>query len=204
MSSMKLLILGLLMEGDKHPYEIRQTIKARSWDESFKLRDGSLYYAVDQLREDGLIEAAKVVPVPGDNRPDKTIFRITDQGKTIFQKMLHKQLRQQAYPQHPVFMALPFIRHGDPDTIISLLEAQIATCDARHKRLTAALELKGSYLPGGTSHMLEGFIRFSETERQWLEQLVAAARSGKLFEGPKWSPELLEAYNQKMRQLDNE
>ena len=63
--SMRLLILGLLMERERHPYEIRQTIKFRNWNESFNLRDGSLYlYAVDQLRQDGLIEASEVVPIP--------------------------------------------------------------------------------------------------------------------------------------------
>lgn len=196
---MRLLVLGLLMEGDKHPYEIRQTIKARSWNESFKLRDGSLYYAVDQLRDNGLIEAAEVVPVPGDNRPDKTIFRITDAGKSVFKKLLYQQMGQNAYPQHPVFMALPFVRHGQAETVLPLLEAQIANCDARRKRLGEVLKLKSSYLPGGSVQMIEGFIRFSETERKWLEQLVAAAQSGNLFEGPKWTPEQLEAYS---RQLD--
>ncbi|WP_127534290.1 PadR family transcriptional regulator [Paenibacillus kobensis] len=198
MSSMRLFVLGLLMEGDKHPYEIRQTIKARGWNEAFKLRDGSLYYAVDQLRDDGLIEAAEVVPVPGDNRPDKTIFRITDAGQSAFQKLLYEQMRQNAYPQHPVLMALPFVRHGQVDAVLPLLEAQIANCDARQERLNEVLEMKGEYLPGGSVKMIEGIIRFSQIERQWLEQLIASAQSGELFEGPKWTPELLDAYTKKM------
>ncbi|MNG34167.1 hypothetical protein D3C84_1205960 [compost metagenome] len=52
--------------------------------------------------------------------------------------------------------------------------------------------------------MIEGFIQFGQTERQWLEQLVASVQSGELFEGPKWTPEMLEAYAKQMAEFDHE
>ena len=55
--SMKLVILGLLMEANRHTYEIRQTMKERGMNNYMKLQDGSLYYAMDQLHKDGLVEA---------------------------------------------------------------------------------------------------------------------------------------------------
>lgn len=196
--SMRLLVLGLLMEGNKHPYEIRQTIKARNWNETFKLRDGSLYYAVDQLREDGLVEAAEIVPVPGENRPDKTIFRITDAGREAFIKLVHHQLDQSSYPQHPVFMALPFVRHCEPETIIPHIEKQITCCEERLTRLRMIYELKSPYIPAGSSMFVRGCIQFSETELSWLNEALAEARSGKLFEGPNWSAEQIEAFRKEM------
>lgn len=195
---MRLLVLGLLMEGNKHPYEIRQTIKSRNWNETFKLRDGSLYYAVDQLREDGLVEAAEIVPVPGENRPDKTIFCITDAGREAFIRLVYQQFEQSSYPQHPVFMALPFVRHMEPGTIIPLIEKQIASCETRLARLRAIFELKAEYIPVGSAMFVRGCIQFSETELEWLNETLAEARSGKLFEGPKWSPEQIEAFRKEM------
>jgi DNA-binding PadR family transcriptional regulator len=195
---MRLLVLGLLMEGNKHPYEIRQTIKARNWNESFKLRDGSLYYAVDQLREDGLVEAAEIVPVPGENRPDKTIFRITEAGREAFIKLVYKQFEQSSYPQHPVFKALPFVRHCEPDMIISLIEKQITCCEERLARLRMIYELKSPFIPGGSSVFVRGCIQFSETELSWLNDMLAEAHSGKLFEGPKWTAEQIEAFRREM------
>ncbi|SEO54732.1 PadR family transcriptional regulator [Paenibacillus sp. OV219] len=179
--SMRLLILGLLMECERHPYEIRQTIKHRNWNECFKLRDGSLYYAVDQLRQDGLIEAAEVVSVPGDNRPDKTIYRITDAGKASFQDLLHAEFKQNSYPQHPVFLTMPFIRHGDPAKVEALIVIQLADCEARIERMTAVLQLKEGIIPRGSELMIRGFIQFGETEKQWLTTVLADARSGALF-----------------------
>ncbi|RAP75087.1 PadR family transcriptional regulator [Paenibacillus montanisoli] len=192
--SMRLLILGLLMEHERHPYEIRQTIKDRNWNECFKLRDGSLYYAVDQLREDGLIEAAEVVSVPGENRPDKTIYRITDAGRNAFQELLVAQFKQVSYPQHPMFLTMPFVRHGDPKTVENMILKQLGACEHRIERMHAVLELKGSFLPRGSALMIQGFILFSETEKEWLTTLLEEARSGKLFEGHKLTPAQLEAY----------
>ena len=192
--SMRLMILGLLMERDSHPYEIRQTIKMRNWNESFKLRDGSLYYAVDQLRADGLIEAAEVVAVPGDNRPDKTIYRISDKGKAAFLDLIYAQFSQISYPQHPLFLALPFVRHSDPEKVEDLIREQLAACEARIARMKAVLELKESILPNGSAMMIRGFIQFGETEQLWLTSLLAEAHTGTLFQASKWTMEEIEAY----------
>ncbi|GMK48175.1 PadR family transcriptional regulator [Paenibacillus glycanilyticus] len=192
--SMKLLILGLLMERDRHPYDIRQTIKQRNWNESFRLRDGSLYYAVDQLRDHGLIETAEIVAVPGDNRPDKTIYRITETGKEAFHKLLYEQLSQVSYPQHPAFLALPFIRHGDQSRIEQLLQKQLAACEERIKRMEAVLEIKGTFLPTGSQMMINGIKKFGEAEKEWLLELLEMARSGSLLQGPSWTLEQIEQY----------
>ncbi len=39
--SIKLLILGLLMEGEKHPYEVQQVVKQRGMDCYIKYAKGS-------------------------------------------------------------------------------------------------------------------------------------------------------------------
>ncbi|TCM96175.1 PadR family transcriptional regulator [Paenibacillus sp. BK033] len=192
--SMKLLILGLLMERDRHPYDIRQTIKQRNWNESFKLRDGSLYYAVDQLRDHGLIETAEIVAVPGDNRPDKTIYRITEEGKKAFHKLLYDQLSQFSYPQHPLFLALPFIRYGDQELLEHLLLKQLAACEERIKRMEKVLEIKGTFLPAGSGMMINGVKKFGEAEKEWLLELLEQARNGTLLQGPSWTLEQIEQY----------
>lgn len=189
--SVKLLILGLLMERDRHPYEIRQTIKDRNWHVTFRVRDGSLYYAVDQLRDDGLIEASEIVPVPGENRPDKTIYRITDKGKNEFLGMLYGQMEETQFPYHPLFPSLPFVRHGDPEKVAESTSRQIAACEARIERMKAVIQLKEEVLPKGSLHLLRGILRFSEAERDWLNDVLADAESGALKD-VCWTPDRLQ------------
>ncbi|MDF2836645.1 MAG: PadR family transcriptional regulator [Paenibacillus sp.] len=180
--SVKLLVLGLMMEQERHPYDIRQTIKARNWHVTFNVRDGSLYYAVDQLRDDGLIEAAEVVQIAGQNRPDKTIYRITDKGREALLSLLHKQLGETAFPQHPLLQALPFIRHADRERTLRALEGQLTSCAERIALMEAVQKLKDGALPRGSVHLLRGIMKFSLAEKEWLEEMIAEAKSGRLFE----------------------
>jgi DNA-binding PadR family transcriptional regulator len=175
-----LLILGLLMEKDRHPYEIRQTIKDRNWHHTFKVRDGSLYYAFDQLRESGLIEVAETIPVPGDNRPDKTVYRINDAGKGHFLELLFAQMEETASPQHPLFVCMPFVHHVDQEKFAALVQKQINDSIVRIERLQSVIAVKGDKVPPGALHLMQGIVMFSETEKRWLEQVQADALSGKL------------------------
>ncbi|MDI4644369.1 PadR family transcriptional regulator [Cohnella hashimotonis] len=176
--SMKLLILGILIEKDRHPYEIRQTMVGRNWNYAFRLRDGSLYYAVDQLRDRGLIEAVHTVPVPGEHRPDKTIYRITDEGRREFDKLMYAQLEQPAYPQHPMMMAMPFLRLADQARVADIAERQLAACDERIASLEQVLAVKAGRIPSSSMRMIEGMLAFGRAERAWLETIVEEARSG--------------------------
>ncbi len=187
--SMKLLILGLLMERDRHPYEIRQTIKERNWHLTFKLRDGSLYYAVDQLREGNLIEVSETISVHGGNRPDKTVYRITERGRAALLDELYAQMEQPAYPQHPIFIALPFVQHGDSARLADLARKQLERCNTRIAHIQYVLDLKGSWLPPGAVHMIRGILRFSETERDWIRDLLTDAENGRLVQRKGEPPE---------------
>jgi DNA-binding PadR family transcriptional regulator len=188
--SVKLLVLGLMMEQDRHPYDIRQTIKARNWHVTFNVRDGSLYYAVDQLREEGLIEAAEIVQAAGQSRPDKTIYRITDKGKESLLVLLHKQLGAAAFPQHPLLQALPFIRHGDRGITLGALEGQRTACAERISLMEAVQKLKDGALPRGSVHLLRGILKFSLAEKEWLDEMIAEAQTGQLFEPKPKAPDI--------------
>ncbi len=59
--SMKLVILGLLLEGDKHPYEVQHIMKERQMDCYIKYAKGSLYYAFEQLEKQGAIHITNVI-----------------------------------------------------------------------------------------------------------------------------------------------
>lgn len=176
--SMKLLILGLLLEKDRHPYEIRLTMVDRNWNYAFRLRDGSLYYAVDQLREHGWIEAVHTVPVPGEHRPDKTIYRITEAGRQEFDRLMCAQLEQPSYPHHPMMLAMPFLRYADQARVAEIAARQLAACEERIASLEAAVEAKAKRIPGSALRLIRGMLELGIAERDWLRTVVDEARSG--------------------------
>lgn len=178
--SMKLVILGLLMEANRHTYEIRQTMKERGMNNYMKLQDGSLYYAMDQLHKDGLVEAHEVVR--DTNRPEKTIYQITAAGKLKFQELLVEQLHEDIKHYHPLYVALPFSVHGDQAKIADILENKIMAQKMLMNKMKSLYEEHISIVPRVVLQMMVGTYKRAFSELKWLEQLQKDAREGRLQE----------------------
>ncbi|NOU70594.1 PadR family transcriptional regulator [Paenibacillus sp. LMG 31458] len=178
--SMKLVILGLLMEANRHTYEIRQTMKERGMNNYMKLQDGSLYYAMDQLHKDGLVEAHEVVR--DTNRPEKTIYQITAAGKLKFQELLVEQLHEEIKHYHPLYVALPFSVHGDQAKIADILENKIMAQKMIMNKMKSLYEEHISIVPRVVLQMMVGAYKRAFSELKWLEQLQKDAREGRLQE----------------------
>ncbi|WP_311198920.1 PadR family transcriptional regulator [Paenibacillus hexagrammi] len=177
---MKLIILGLLMETNRHPYEIRQTMKERGMQHYMKLQDGSLYYAIDQLKKDGYIEAVQVVKE--SNRPEKTIYQITDSGKKKFHELLLEQFHEEVRFEHPLYVALPFSGYGDQQKIADILELKIMEQKLLMQKMKSLYEEHISIVPRVVLHMMIGGYTRAEAELKWLEKLQTDSRQGRLQE----------------------
>ncbi|TXK71757.1 PadR family transcriptional regulator [Paenibacillus sp. N3.4] len=176
--SIKLVILGLLMETHRHTYEIRQTMKERGMHNYMKLQDGSLYYAMDQLHKEGLVEALEVVR--DSNRPEKTIYQITEAGKLKFQELLIEQLHEEIKHYHPLYVALPFTVHGDQGKIAAILEHKIMEQKIIMQRAKSLYEEHIHTVPRVVLQMMVGSYKRAFSELKWLEQLQQDALEGRL------------------------
>ncbi|MCS7458950.1 PadR family transcriptional regulator [Paenibacillus doosanensis] len=178
--SMKLVILGLLMEGDSHPYEIRQMMKVRELHHYIKIQDGSLYYAIDQLRKDECIEAVEVVK--DSNRPDKTIYRITGKGKELFQELLLCQLEERKQIYDPMATALVFAQYGDQDEIYAILAKKVEEQQTKVQQMRDIYEEHIPKVPRGVLHLMMSAYEHGLTQLRSLERLAQDAKEGRLRE----------------------
>ena len=55
LTPLSVVVLGLLREGDMHPYEMRRLIRERRDDRLVSIANGTFYHAVGRLERDGLI-----------------------------------------------------------------------------------------------------------------------------------------------------
>lgn len=178
--SMKLAILGLLMDKDCHPYELSQEMKEREMHMYMKIQYGSLYYAIEQLKKNGLIEPVEVVS--GGARPDKTIYRITEAGKIEFRKLLMKEFKMHPQFEHPFFAALAFVKYCDRDELLHSIKMQIEVFQGEAERMWALYEEHIAYAPRSVLYMLYGGYRYTVTELEWLKSLYKDAEAGRLGE----------------------
>lgn len=174
---MKLVILGLLQERDMHPYEIMLVMRERSYDRMMKLQMGSLYYAIDKLAQEGQIDALETIQ--SSDRPDKTIYRINDKGKALFEQLIVQQIKKNEQVYHPLYMALALSRHIDPGKVEKLLAERIRETEHQVNLAYQLYEEHISVVPRSALHLMYGRYEHSLTELKWLRRLyddVAARR----------------------------
>ncbi len=131
-------VLGSLSERPMHPYEISTTLRARGKDSSIKLNYGSLYSVVAALEKHGFIEAQETVR--DGNRPERTVYRLTDAGQREFADWLTELIGSPSREYHPLEAGLSYMPGLHPDQVVELLEKRIAAVDAEIEQITAAHE----------------------------------------------------------------
>lgn len=178
--SIKLIVLGLLMEGDRHPYEIQQVIKDRQMDQYIKFQKGSLYYAVNQLEKEGFIEVTNMIK--DGKRPEKTIYRITDSGKEKFQELLMKQFSVMEHFHNPIYGALHFAKFVDQSEVSRCLDEKIRKVEDTISEISHLYEVYKTTLPRASLHIMRSSIEFRTTELKWLKAIKQDAHEGRLTE----------------------
>ncbi|OKQ00092.1 PadR family transcriptional regulator [Paenibacillus sp. P46E] len=176
--SMKMVILGLLLERDMHPYEIKLVMKERTMDQMMKLQMGSLYYAVDKLVQERHIEAVEVIH--SSDRPDKTIYRITDKGKVLFEQLILQQIKKTDLVYHPLYTALAFSRHIDQSKVEKLLEERIRETEHQVNFAYQVYEEHIAIVPRSALHAMYGKYEHSLIELKWLKRLFADVSERKM------------------------
>ena len=101
MLKIDLVLLGLLMEQPRHGYDIKQEIDQRDMKSWVGISTPSIYNGLARLERQGALEAHKE---PGGQHGDRTVYTITNQGRSLFELNL-----QQAFTEleHPLFQILP-------------------------------------------------------------------------------------------------
>jgi DNA-binding PadR family transcriptional regulator len=121
-----------------HPYEMAATMRTRGQDASIRLNYGSLYGVVETLLKRGLIEEQEVMRE--GRRPERTVYRITDDGTTELEDWMAELLGTVAkeFPQFEAGLSLMAVL--PPERVVDLLDQRVARLHERLSELDALLE----------------------------------------------------------------
>jgi DNA-binding PadR family transcriptional regulator len=179
---LKTIILGLLAEGDKHPYGIQAEIRARGIDKYLKVQKGSLYYAVAGLAREGLIRERRIGKAEVDPaHPDKRVYRISAEGRAEFLRLLREGLAAAEPEERGWFACLPFSRRLEADERAALLGALAASKRDELEQLRATLDACNGKAPRIGMLMADESRRRVEAELALLDAAIEADSAGELF-----------------------
>ena len=160
-NALSLAVLTLLFEKPMHPYEMSTTLRHRSKEESIRLNYGSLYAVVESLRKKGLIAARETLRE--GNRPERTVYELTEAGATAMHEWLSEMLRDPT-PQFTDFeAALSLMGAIPPDEALALLKLRLK-----------ALRIASNQYDGVRANLPEGFPALFMVEGDYSESVRRA------------------------------
>lgn len=159
----ELLLLGLLLGGDQHGYQLNEFIEQRLAGLA-SLKRPTAYAILARLEGAGLVSVATVQE---GRRPARHVYSITPAGQRFFLEGLRRSLLGDGAPE-PGCMGLMFLEHLPPEEAAGLLARRL-------EQLRARLALLGSPpdQPLGLALAHERQRRHLEAEAGWLAEVVA-------------------------------
>ncbi|MEZ4449618.1 MAG: PadR family transcriptional regulator [Nannocystaceae bacterium] len=79
--SVRLMVLGLLVQAPNHGYEIQRLLEQSQTSRWAKVLPGSVYHALKQMDREGLVE---VVGVEHGGRRPRSIYAVTERGRGAY------------------------------------------------------------------------------------------------------------------------
>src|SRR5262245_31553727 len=129
-----LTVLCLLRVKPMHPYEMQRLIRQWHKDEFLDLKRGSLYHAIERMRQLGFIDPVETTRK--GRRPERTVYRLTEAGEARMLQWLEEMLARPLREPTQFFAALSFLPHLTPEDVqtqlvkrMTLLQEEIATLD---------------------------------------------------------------------------
>ncbi len=199
-SVLALAVLALLSEEPMHPYRMQQLIKERHKEAVINVRlRSSLYQTIDRLERAGLIAVQETERA--DNRPERTIYRLTPEGTATARRWLREMLAHPVneYPEFPA--ALSFLPLLSPQEALALLITRSQAVAAEMADIDHKLAAVGPWLPRLFILEVDYQRTMMETERLWLQRVIADLQSGELHWDDAWLQEQKAPPEEVMRAL---
>jgi DNA-binding PadR family transcriptional regulator len=200
-SALGLTVLGILVGEPMHAYGIQKVIKEFGKDRVVNVRQrASIYQAIDRLLRLGLIEVQATTRP--DNRPERTVYAITDAGIETTKEWIREMLTntENEFPEFPVGVSF-----------IMALTPEQAQQDLRARADAIALQI-GEIQPwlGGSQevprlYLLEEEYRHAmlSAELKWLRSVIADLETGRITWTWEWLRENYVAFTRNRGEEDN-
>ncbi|SIS40081.1 PadR family transcriptional regulator [Salimicrobium flavidum] len=160
--SMQILIMGLLKDEPRHPYEMKRVMKKQNWDRLFSITDGNLYHNIRKAEERGNIRGSKKEQI--EQRPSRTVYELTVQGEEVLAEMITEVFRQQRMDVSLVYPALLFVHYSNRE----LVEEAVRTWA---RNLEDIEESSQQYEPPA-SYIVKHFEERKKVDRRWLLEIA--------------------------------
>lgn len=154
-----------------HGYEIQKYIQINHMDSWTKIQSGSIYYALNKLEKEGLIELFREEHIGAKVRK---LYRITPKGQEELKQCTKEELDQAIYDTGSgKFIIYPILNCIEKETIISLVNNHISALQAKKAEIEKWQKIKiGQHTLKLEALCFEMMISSLEYQVKWHEALL--------------------------------
>ena len=176
---LQLVIMGLLMKGPAHGYDLKQTLE-RELSPFFEVSSAPLYYTLKKLEQEGVV--TKWGAVSG-RRPKKYVYSLTAAGREEIKKLLLENITYLHRPSFNLDISLYFLNFLEPQDVVETLKGRLR----EFRKLKYLLQRQKKGLESNASRRREYIIlahniRVTEAEMEFVKDLIKAFSQGELAE----------------------
>ncbi|MFE9692883.1 PadR family transcriptional regulator [Micromonospora sp. NPDC005806] len=171
-----LAVLAVLVERPMHPYEMATTLRGRGKDQDMGIKWGSFYTVVRNMERHGLIAA--VESVREGRRPERTVYRITDDGRAELVDWARELVATPAAEQPRFRAGLSVLAALHPDEATALLHRRLAQLEDGISSERETLAAHAQVVPRLFLVENEYDLTIREAEAAWIRSLLAEITSG--------------------------
>jgi DNA-binding PadR family transcriptional regulator len=173
---LKLAVLGLLHESPMHGYELNKRLSSM-FGPVRKLSYGTLYPCLKDLVAEGLIAEDEAASVSGGGRRERTVYKLTAEGKERLQEELGEH-GPSAWEDETFGVRLAFFAQTDADVRLKILEGRRSRLEERRDKVGSALSRTREKLDRYTLELQQHGLESVDREVRWLNELIATERGG--------------------------
>jgi DNA-binding PadR family transcriptional regulator len=179
-----LAVLSVVVPRPMHPYEMASALRAHGKEQDIEIKWGSLYRVVRNLEMHGLL--AVVGTHRRGRRPERTVYRITDEGRAELEDWVAELLGTPAR-EYPSFKAaLSLLSVLTPESAIALLRQRLDLLAGRIAETRDALANYRHEVPRLFLVEVEYELQMTEAEAKWTRALLEELSAGMFPDLAAW------------------
>lgn len=166
------MILGVLLDGPLHGYEVRKTLELWGTQHWANIAFGSIYHALGKMAQEGLLE------VVGDSGPSdgrgRTVYAVTPEGRAEFDRRLREHWSEIMPIVDPFQVALTFMDRLPKADLLAVVRERTERLRAGFASFERARNAKrAADAPRHVDECLALSAAEYRAQLEWLEQAVA-------------------------------
>lgn len=183
LSKISTLILGVLYEKERNPYEITKMLKELKLRKWFNIADSTVYATINNLKKQNLIrgETSKV-----GRFPEKTIYQITAEGEFELHNTISMYLERNDPDGAKFDIAILLLHHLSRDEVLQKLKIKLENLESTTYEIKTQiinLERERSVAFTGLL-MLKHRLYMAETEIRTIKEIIREFNIKENISGP--------------------